>query len=153
MARPSVPGASGQAGRAGQAGRSASSGPAGPAPADRPGAPGGARRAALSDLADQRVNPALDGYLRDGAGLFRRFNRFGPERVRRITHCRVMPPVVVELGRLVGLIYRSDKWQAGRPRTYIHVMRDPPSLASDVGGRQLFLVGGSYRVTPAGIEG
>jgi hypothetical protein len=64
-----------------------------------------------------------------------------------------MPPVVVQLGDLVGLIYRSDKWQRGEPRTYIHVMQTPPRLVSDVAGQQLYLVGGSYRVTPEGIEG
>jgi hypothetical protein len=59
----------------------------------------------------------------------------------------------VQLGELVGLIYRSDKWQRGDPRTYIHVLRDPPRLVSDIDGRQLFLLGGSYRVTARGIEG
>jgi len=73
--------------------------------------------------------------------------------VTRVTHWRVLPPVVVQLGDLVGLIYRSDKWQRGEPRTYIHVLRDPPRLVSDIGGRQLFMLGGSYRVTARGIEG
>jgi hypothetical protein len=63
-----------------------------------------------------------------------------------------MPPVVLEIGRLAGLVYRSSKW-VGRPRTYIHYMDDPPRLVSDVTGRRLFIVGGSYRVTPRGIEG
>jgi hypothetical protein len=65
----------------------------------------------------------------------------------------LIPPVVVQLGDLVGLIYRSDKWQPGAPRTYIHFMRQPPRLVSDPAGRQLFLVGGSYRITGEGIEG
>ena len=60
-----------------------------------------------------------------------------------------MPPVVVELGQLAGLVYRSSKW-VGRPRTYIHFMDDPPRLVSDVTGRRLFIVGGSYRVTTQG---
>lgn len=64
-----------------------------------------------------------------------------------------MPPVVVELGELAGLIYRSDKWQPGQPRTYIHFMEEPPRLVSNIDGTQLYLVGGSYRVTPRGIEG
>jgi Transglutaminase-like superfamily len=96
---------------------------------------------------------ALNGYVRHGAGLYRRFNRFDPSCVVRVTHCRVIPPVVVQLGELVGLIYRSDKWQRGEPRTYIHFMQTPPRLVSDPGGRQLFLVGGRYRVTAQGIEG
>jgi hypothetical protein len=72
--------------------------------------------------------------------------------IERVTHARLMPPVVLEIGRLAGLVYRSSKW-VGRPRTYIHFMNDPPRLVSDVTGRRLFIVGGSYRVTPRGIEG
>ena len=64
-----------------------------------------------------------------------------------------MPPVVVELGRLTGLMYRSDKWQRGRPRTFIHFMDDPPRLVTDTAGTQLYVVGGRYRVTARGIEG
>jgi hypothetical protein len=63
-----------------------------------------------------------------------------------------MPPVVVHLGDLVGLIYRSDKWQQGRPRTYIHRLEAPPALVSNVAGTQLYLVGGRYRITARGIE-
>jgi len=70
-----------------------------------------------------------------------------------IRQSRVIPPVVVELGKLVGLIYRSDKDQPGRPQTYIHFMEEPPRLVSNVEGRQLYIVGGSYRVTAQGIEG
>lgn len=66
---------------------------------------------------------------------------------------RVIPPVVVDLGELVGLIYRSDKGQPGRPQKYIHFMEKPPRLVSNVEGRQLYVVGGSYRVTSRGIEG
>jgi hypothetical protein len=91
--------------------------------------------------------------MRQAATLYREFNRFDPARVIRVAHGRVVPPVVVELGKLAGLIYRSDKWQPGRPRTYIHFMQDPPRLVSNVEGTQLYIVGGSYRVTPRGIDG
>ena len=64
-----------------------------------------------------------------------------------------MPAVVVQLGELIGLIYRSDKWQAGSPRTFIHIMEDPPRLFCDPPGTQLYVVGGSYRVSARGIEG
>ena len=64
-----------------------------------------------------------------------------------------MPRLHVNLGRLRGLIYTSDKDQKGRPRTFIHFMRREPWLTCDVGGRQLYIVGGRYRVTPRGIEG
>jgi len=91
--------------------------------------------------------------MRQGIGLYWTFNRFGPSQVVKVRHPRLIPPVVVELGELVGLIYRSEKGQAGRPRTYIHFMEDPPCLASNTEGTQLYIVGGNYRVTAMGIEG
>jgi hypothetical protein len=90
--------------------------------------------------------------VRDASALYQRFTRFPARSIEHIAHARVMPPVVVDLGQLAGLVYRSGKW-AGRPRTYIHFMEDPPRLVSDVTGRRLFIVGGSYRVTGRGIEG
>ena len=48
--------------------------------------------------------------------LYQEFNRFGPSRVLRICHPRTIPPVAVQLGDLVGLIYRSDKGRQGRPQ-------------------------------------
>jgi len=91
--------------------------------------------------------------MRQGIELYRTFNRFGASSIVMIRQSRVIPPVVVELGELVGLIYRSDKGQPGRPQTYIHFMEEPPRLVSNVEGRQLYIVGGSYRLTPQGIEG
>ena len=57
------------------------------------------------------------------------------------------------IGRLRALIYDSDRGGRGRPRTFIHFMRRWPRLTCDRSGRQLFIVGGNYRVTPRGIEG
>ena len=91
--------------------------------------------------------------MREGADLYHAFNGFAPSRVVKVHHSRVIPPVVVELGELVGLIYRSDKGQPGQALTYIHRMEDPPRLVSNIKGTQLYVVGGSYRVTPQGIEG
>jgi hypothetical protein len=69
-----------------------------------------------------------------------------------VRHRRVMPPVVVHLGSLVGVIYRSDRGRCGSPRNYVHFMKEPPALTSSVDGTRLFIVGGNYRVTPRGIE-
>jgi hypothetical protein len=85
--------------------------------------------------------------------LYREFVGRPPDRTVRVPHRRVIPPLVVALGELVGVIYRSDKGPAEKPRTYVHFMEDPPRLVSDPGGRQLYVVGGSYRVTEKGIEG
>ncbi len=61
--------------------------------------------------------------------------------------------MLVKVGHLRGLIYSSDKEQCGRSRTFIHFMEIPPLLASDSEGKQLYIVGGNYRVTSKGIEG
>jgi hypothetical protein len=98
-------------------------------------------------------NASLGEDVRQGAALYRTFNRFDPSRVVKVRHSRAIPPVVVELGELVGLMYRSDKWHKGRPQTYIHFMEKPPRLVSNAKGTQLYIVGGSYRVTERGIEG
>ena len=66
---------------------------------------------------------------------------------------RDLPGVLVKLGELRGLIYRSDKGHPGAGRAYIHIMENPPRLVSNVEGRQLYIVGGSYRITRQGIEG
>lgn len=94
----------------------------------------------------------LGAAVRSAATLYQQFTRMPARSIERVGHARLMPSVVVEIGRLAGLVYRSSKW-VGRPRTYIHFMDDPPRLVSDVTGRRLFIVGGSYRVTPRGIEG
>jgi len=71
---------------------------------------------------------AVDGpsapEMRESVRLYRTFNQFRPSHMSRIRHPRLMPAVVVQLGELIGLIYRSDKWQAGSPRTFIHIMED-----------------------------
>jgi hypothetical protein len=94
----------------------------------------------------------LGAAVRSAATLYQQFARMPARSIDRVAHTRLMPPVVLELGRLAGLVYRSNKW-VGRPRTYIHFMDDPPRLVSDVTGRRLFIVGGSYQVTARGIEG
>ena len=85
--------------------------------------------------------------------LFERFHSFRPPQVLRRPCRRLIPKVLVKLGHLRGLIYSSDKEQCGRPRTFIHFMDTPPLLASDSDGKQLYIVGGNYRVTARGIEG
>ena len=94
-----------------------------------------------------------DASLQTARQLFECFHSFAPPQILR-RHCRrVMPKVLVNLGELRGLIYSSDKEQCGRPRTFIHFMETPPLLASDAGGKQLYIVGGNYRITSRGIEG
>ena len=106
-----------------------------------------------TSLMEQTVAAMPTHNMQRGMRLYRAFNGFEPPRVVKVHHPRVIPPVVVELGELVGLMYRSDKGQPGQPLTYIHRMENPPRLVSNIEGTQLYIVGGSYQVTPRGIEG
>jgi hypothetical protein len=96
---------------------------------------------------------AANEKLELGKALYQQFNRFPADQIEHVHHNRQIPPVVVGLGELRGIIYQSDKWQPGRPRTYIHFLEDKPRLVSNVEGTQLYLVGGNYRITSHGIEG
>ena len=66
---------------------------------------------------------------------------------------RVIPGVLLRVGGLRGLIYSSDRGSRGCNRTYIHFMEDPPLLAANPAGTQLYILGGRYKVTERGIEG
>lgn len=96
-----------------------------------------------------RARPALA----PGCALFRRFHRFAPDRVVRVPAPRTLPGVLVRLGKLRAVVYRSDKGRQGKPLTYVHFMEHEPWLACDSGGRQLYVLGGDYRVTERGLEG
>jgi hypothetical protein len=85
--------------------------------------------------------------------LFRRYQQDRPRRVERRPADRLMPPVLVDLGELRGLIYRSDRGPARKASTYVHFFDRPPRLTADPDGRRLFIMGGCYRVTRRGIEG
>jgi hypothetical protein len=91
--------------------------------------------------------------VRNGAELFEMFHRFKPSKLVRSGCHRMIPDVLVEVGRLKAVIYSSDRGQRGVPRTYIHFMRMPPTLACDVAGKQLYIIGGRYRIGRRGIEG
>lgn len=91
--------------------------------------------------------------VEQGKSLYRTFNHFDASQTITVKQSRLIPPVVIDLGELVGIIYRSDKGQPGQPQAYIHFMQNPPRLVSNVEGTQLYVVGGRYRVTDRGIEG
>jgi hypothetical protein len=66
---------------------------------------------------------------------------------------RDIPNVLVQLGELRALVYRSDRGPVATPRTYVHFFDRPPRLLADSTGTRLFIAGGCYRVTRRGIEG
>jgi hypothetical protein len=104
------------------------------------GSPGSAVRSKDSGLGQART-------------LFESYHCFPSGRIVRSPCRREIPRVLVRLGELCGLIYRSDRGQSGRPRSFIHRFEQPPQLACDSTGRQLNILGGSYQVTRRGIEG
>jgi len=83
--------------------------------------------------------------------IFEAFAGCPAARVVTTTLDRVIPGILVDMGALRGLVYSKD--HGGTKRTYIHFMDDPPRLMCDPDGRQLYVLGGSYRVTQRGIEG
>ena len=91
--------------------------------------------------------------IRGARSLFQEFHCFPPQRLIHLPTARAIPKVLAHVGELRGVIYRSDRGQRGKPRTFIHFFRNPPRLASDPPGQQLYILGGNYRVTPRGIEG
>ena len=96
-------------------------------------------------------SPAIN--LRQACDLFERFHCFRPWDVKRLSCNRVMPKVLVRVGDLRGLIYQSDRGQPGCRRTFVHFLESPTQLACDPSGKQLYIIGGNYRVTRRGIEG
>lgn len=98
--------------------------------------------------------PGLHAAIDFARGLHLRFHGRAPERIERGRALRATPPVLVELGELRAVVYRSDRGpERGRRRSYVHFFADPPRLLSDPEGRRLFIHGGCFRVTRRGIEG
>ena len=91
--------------------------------------------------------------MRRARELFHQFHCFPPQRLIRLSRDRAIPKLLVHVGELRGLIYRSDRGQRGQPRTFVHFFKNPALLTSDPRGQQLYILGGNYRVTPRGIEG
>ena len=86
--------------------------------------------------------------------LYNEFFGFEPDSVL-VTKVKSleMPSVLTVLGELVEVTYKSDKFD-GRKRLYFHKFRkkDRPVLAASSDG-QLFIIGGSYKISDRGIEG
>lgn len=98
-------------------------------------------------------NAGKTSELHRAAQLYERFHCFPARSINRVRWHQRVPRMIVDLGELRALVYRSDRGRKGRPQTYIHFMETPPRLACDAWGKQLFILGGRYRVTERGIEG
>lgn len=103
-------------------------------------------------FAQKALLDPIDDMMDQARSLFRSFHSFPPLGLRR-SRCRAVPEMVVHLGQLKGLIYSSDRGQCGRPRTFVHFLETPATLAANPEGTQLYILGGRYRVTHKGIVG
>ena len=93
----------------------------------------------------------VEGQLTKAEWLFESFTGSLPVQFQKKPMSRSVPEVMVDLGALRGVIYTKD--HLGSKQTYIHFMDNPPRLLCDPDGKQLFVHGGSYRITRRGIEG
>jgi phosphopantetheinyl transferase len=91
--------------------------------------------------------------LRRAKEIFRQFHCFPSHQTIRLPQERVIPAVLAHVGELRGLIYCSDRGQRGKPRTFVHFFKLRPQLTCDARGKQLYILGGNYRVTTRGLEG
>jgi hypothetical protein len=107
----------------------------------------------LSVTSTKLPSERLPESVRHAQQLFRRFHCFPSDRTIRLPQTRAIPEVLAHVGELCGLIYRSDRGQRGRPRTFVHFFKLRPHLTCDGGGKQLYILGGNYRVTHRGLEG
>lgn len=91
--------------------------------------------------------------VRRAQELFQKFHCFRSNHTIRVSQERTIPKVLAHVGELRGLIYCSDRGQRGRPRTFVHFFKLRPQLACDAHGKQLYILGGNYRVASRGLEG
>ena len=62
-----------------------------------------------------------------------------------------LPPVVNEHGKLIGVVYQTNKRGDGET-VYVHQFDNPhPKLVSNNDWNQLYIVGGRYTIAPEGI--
>lgn len=87
--------------------------------------------------------------------MFKKFHDFMPGGVDVIeVKTRTIPKALAAIGHVESIAYRSYKW-TGHVETYFHKFKiaDRPILATDADGKQLYIIGGSYRVKGEGIVG
>lgn len=74
-----------------------------------------------------------------------------PKEVIQFHNVIQVPDVVVVLGDLTAVIYRTRKGEEGMVH-YIHSFSNPaPKLTCDTDMRQLFIMGGRYHIEDRGI--
>lgn len=91
--------------------------------------------------------------LAEAFELFEEWHDRAPDAVEIGDVPEDTPPVLVRLGDVRGVLYRSDKW-GGRPHDYIHETEEPyPGLYATPDGARVIILGGGLVATGAGLEG
>ena len=88
--------------------------------------------------------------LQRARALYQRFTLRTPGKLKKIS-IPDTPKIIVAIGRVVGLIYRSNR--DGTMQNYRHdfAARSQPLFAVAPDGRSLYMIGGSYKFTGRGI--
>lgn len=75
-----------------------------------------------------------------------------PDKLILLDKRIIIPSNLIMLGVLKGVLYQTTK-KGDNPNTvYMHTFKDPcPYLASDEKMRNLYIIGGSYKIEPRGI--
>lgn len=98
-----------------------------------------------------KQNPS--GAVARAARAFRTWQDRGPIpiRTKKMRAPKPLTGAAAELGKLVAVVYRSDKY-TGKETDYEHDFGTPlPSLVSDPDAKGLHIVGGRYKITADGI--
>jgi len=99
-----------------------------------------------------RRNPAvsLDRQVKDAVERYAGFRGAKPESVSKV-RMRDQPRVLLTVGECLGILYRTDR--DGVVDNYIHRFKKHarPTLCCTSDGRQLYMLGGAYKMTERGI--
>lgn len=99
-------------------------------------------------------NPRVSTRLvNEAIRMFERFHGRTPKRGDKV-EIPDPPEVVTLLGEIVQINYRAKKHGDEKELEYYHRFEHPrPILVTDGKGRRLYIAGGRYKITEAGIEG
>jgi len=84
------------------------------------------------------------------------YNRYhwgrNPDQLILIDKRIIIPSNLVELGILRGVLYQTSKKGDPDNTIYIHTFKDPcPYLVCDSDMKNLYIIGGSYKIEDRGI--
>lgn len=92
----------------------------------------------------------LNDEINQAIKLYQKFRGHNPSRIVLLPDLKIK--TAVKLGKLIGLIYESDRDQKGKMERYIHFTKRPyPNLMADTRTHRVFTIGGKMKVTKRGL--